>query len=744
MKGENLKLSYILSTMLLGGIFVLSGCNNDNGVYNPDRIQEEAKADFPVKNIDPNQTWETSAVCSASVSVNENSGDTYTIKVYTANPYNIDTDAALLAQTTVTDGQTVNFKFDIPAALQYVYVMKINDEGYSSAIPVAVENETVKVTFGKSSGTTRSLSGKGAIQASGINLSDPPREAPEGSIKLSTLSDQWNDVTKDGDYIVTSEITEINVGKPVNLYIEGEVTLSKLYIPTQWNDPAGTAKIYLLPNSKLTLIATRSKTINNVSGGYETIKYFDMSSGFEIGITRGAELICDNAIVFNANINLHNRGIIRASHLEFNNNSQLLNNGEVILTNLFSCENGTTKVENNGDITAGAFHLAGSSAFYNEDKGEVKISGNSNIDSNSSTWYNDGYFQTINITFNSSSPNWINKCRLYVTEKFTCNLGSSDDGFIMDAGSYVECGTFYADQAIIKMGSKSFFNVIGEAKFKHNPKGFIATGDDYALLRMGSAVQEYPKQWASIAYNGKLYIACNKHFAQGNDGAPDHPLIDIKNGAVMTKADKADIIIDNSGCNPGYKPDSDDDKDDVDKLQTYAYAFEDMAKGVGDYDFNDVVLYVTVPYNKDGKKVVDVTLKAAGASKQLAVLFNKKTIFGNVHEALGVPTGTLVNTGGAVGTAKTETIEVGNDFNLTAHGDFYISDGKRDIHIPNFTSGFQKGDVPYALRITSENWKWPKEQTSIVEAYKDFEKWAQNALAEPTWYDKYESGKVFN
>lgn len=51
--------------------------------------------------------------------------ETYTIKVYTSNPYNVNSsDVFLLAKTTVANGKTANFKFDIPAALQYVYVMK--------------------------------------------------------------------------------------------------------------------------------------------------------------------------------------------------------------------------------------------------------------------------------------------------------------------------------------------------------------------------------------------------------------------------------------------------------------------------------------------------------------------------------------------------------------------------------------------------------------------------------------------
>ena len=80
----------ILLTMLLGGIFMFSGCDESKDLYNPEHTQEKAKEAFPVKDIDPDQTWETSTVCNASVSIEEKTGETYTIKVYTANPYNTD------------------------------------------------------------------------------------------------------------------------------------------------------------------------------------------------------------------------------------------------------------------------------------------------------------------------------------------------------------------------------------------------------------------------------------------------------------------------------------------------------------------------------------------------------------------------------------------------------------------------------------------------------------------------------
>lgn len=723
----------ILPILAIGGIFTFIGCDSSNDVYNPDAIKEQAKNAFPVKDIDPNQTWETSSVCKASVSVNETAGEVYTIKVYTANPYNANSGASLLATSSVSNGQTTNIEFDIPAALQYVYVMKIDSKGYSSVIPVAFEKGTIKVVFEKGSfanaktAMTRSIQTKAATttwQPAGF-----PKEAPAGSSELP--SDQWNGITANANYIVKSNITSINIGKPVNLYIQGEVSLSKLYINTSyWNGSttvSGQPNIYILPGSKLTY------------GG-------NFDQGLNVYIGENASLVSTN-IKANSN-NIANAGTITATTMEMNGTANFINeiSGQVTLIGKFSCENGTSIAVNRGNIVAGEFALAGSSAFYNESTGTITTNGKSTINSNNCVWDNEGTFKTTDMTIESASSHWINKCRLYVTNHFRCVLGNTqntDNGLLMDAGSYVECGSLYADQVVFRMRNKAFFNVKGEAKFMHNPKGFIAEGNEYALLKMGSAVQEKADQGYSITYNGNLYIACDNHFAQGYSGS--YPYIDIKNGALQTGGENANISIPSSNCNPGYNSKPDNGGNDT--PATYAYAFEDMMKEVGDYDFNDVVLYVSVPYDKNGKKVIDVTLKAAGATKKLAVGFNnsgqKQTLFADVHEALGVAAGTLVNTGTATGTEKKITVEVASNFTLTEHGDFYITDGSIERHIPNFTDGFKPGDVPYGIRIASSNWKWPKERVVITEAYAGFAAWANDATAAASWYNEPINGKVY-
>ena len=66
----------------------------------PHHIDEEAKENFPVKDIDPSQDWNMAAVGTLSVSINQKTGEVYTVKVYTDNPLNSEGNARLLAKKT--------------------------------------------------------------------------------------------------------------------------------------------------------------------------------------------------------------------------------------------------------------------------------------------------------------------------------------------------------------------------------------------------------------------------------------------------------------------------------------------------------------------------------------------------------------------------------------------------------------------------------------------------------------------
>ncbi len=712
----------ILPILAIGGIFTFIGCDSSNDVYNPDAIKEQAKNAFPVKDIDPNQTWETSSVCKASVSVNETAGEVYTIKVYTANPYNANSGASLLATSSVSNGQTTNIEFDIPAALQYVYVMKIDSKGYSSAKAVLVENKQATVSFGGINNIASTVKTKAVSTIVNFTAPDASQFPTKEVAQQMNLQQTNGHIGTAGNYEIKSSVNAINnwAGN-ANLYITEDVTLNSLYITTN-------SKIFVLPGITLTL---------NLSG------YSLGQTGSVISVGEGAKLILNSGRLQASNATIYNAGTVKAEDLDVAGNGYVYNRGTLSITKSVTVANYNSLLVNEGTMTAVSFETQGSSSFYNSSK--VEISGKSHLSSNNQKWENQGYFKTNNMVIEASSSNLLNACQLYIDGEFKINTTSttSDNAFKMDGGAYTECGSLYLDNASIVMGGKSFFNVKGTATYNYNLGGFYATAQDFAILKIGKAVQNSAGQGNTIGYHGKLYVACNDHFENGLSGNVHY--IIWEGDAQLTGADNAEISIPSSNCNPGYNSKPDNGGNDT--PATYAYAFEDMMKEVGDYDFNDVVLYVSVPYDKNGKKVIDVTLKAAGATKKLAVGFNnsgqKQTLFADVHEALGVAAGTLVNTGTATGTEKKITVEVASNFTLTEHGDFYITDGSIERHIPNFTDGFKPGDVPYGIRIASSNWKWPKERVVITEAYAGFAAWANDATAAASWYNEPINGKVY-
>ncbi len=734
MRSKRIHFSGIIPMLALGMIFVLSACEDNKDLYNPERVQEEAKKAFPVKDIDPNQTWETSAVCNASVSVNEKDGETYTIKVYTSNPYNVNnSDVFLLAKTTVANGKTANFKFDIPAALQYVYVMKVNSEGYSSAVPAAVTEGSMNVTFGGGStetrmATTRSASSTG-INYDPIDIEDASLFPTLADIESLELTPTDGKIGQAGNYKIDKEVEEINDwGNNANMYVTEDVTLKITYI-------APGSKLYILPGVTLTL-----------NGGYSLAQ-----SGSMISIGLEATLNVENGTLQASNATIYNLGKINANAIEAAGSGYIYNGGILSIGTKVNVANQASLLVNEGTMTATSFETQGSSSFYNS--GNVTILKESFLSSNDQKWENQGYFKTGTMKIVATSSKLLTACQLYIDGLFDISTSDNPSNlFSVEGGSYVQCGSLYMDNARVSLGGKAFFNVLGTATYNYNLGGFYSTTGEFALLKINEAIQKQQGQGNTIGYHGKLYVACDHHFENGFSGSVPYIVWD---GAEITGADNADIKIPGSQCNPGYEGTADDDDDDSDDkypLLSYTYAFEDMTKeALTDYDFNDVVLYVTAPYYNNGGKAIKVTLEAAGASKELSVRFSNKesgkdeVLFENVHEVLGVPPGMLTNTGEdtAVGTPVTVEITVGEDFRLTNHGDFYIVDEKnKEVHIPNFTPGFEKGNVPYAIRVASANWKWPVERVSIEKAYKGFADWAGDVTKEPDWYKSPVSGNV--
>lgn len=206
--------------LLLATLFF--GCMKHESLYDGDKAREEAEKNFPVQNIDPNQDWVMSASRTLNVRVNEQTGRTYTIKVFNSYPFSTENDVRLLAQKDVKDGESATITFDAPLVLKCIYVMCQWGEEYIMHTS-KLENEHYSVTFGKNE--ARSVESRTTVRA--VDTSKY-LEVAYNAVRI----DKGEALLKleKGDYYINTEITTrreaLKLKSGVHLYIASGGTLS--------------------------------------------------------------------------------------------------------------------------------------------------------------------------------------------------------------------------------------------------------------------------------------------------------------------------------------------------------------------------------------------------------------------------------------------------------------------------------------------------------------------------------------
>ena len=194
--------------------------------------------------------------------------------------------------------------------------------------------------------------------------------------------------------------------------------------------------------------------------------------------------------------------------------------------------------------------------------------------------------------------------------------------------------------------------------------------------------------------------------------------------------------------------------------QIWTYAWEDNTmEGTDrcDYDMNDCVVEVK---EKDGDPTkLEISLMALGAVRDLWLGFDNKNaksykdykpVFGDkeLHEVLGVPHGTMVNTGN--GTRTVDTVMVVVD--KPAGFDFQTCSFVLGAKVKSEMQGLYENDY-YMLHVSTAGtdphgivipgkWQWPIERTRINEAYLEFNTWARDRTKAKDWYLHPAEGKT--
>ena len=166
----------------------------------------------------------------------------------------------------------------------------------------------------------------------------------------------------------------------------------------------------------------------------------------------------------------------------------------------------------------------------------------------------------------------------------------------------------------------------------------------------------------------------------------------LQQGATYCNPGKAEFILPADGdcIKEGYN--SDEEPDDVEiRYAVYSYAFEDNYPKAGDYDFNDIVLNVTLPAAGNDVKELKykIDLRAVGAVKQLGAGLRIRGIDKNNVEEVNFGAGAAQRTGslnsGIFENASYETN--GNELVIPLFGDAHYIYGYTGTQRPMLNTG---------------------------------------------------------
>lgn len=756
------------SIFLLCFIIGLSACSKHENLFDSSRVEEEAKKNFPVQNVDPNHSWTMMEVRTAKV-VLQNANENYTVKLYNTNPV-VDSNATLLSKVAANGKNEVVFSFDAPKALTNIFV---SVEGVNKRVvkKADLKEGVFAISFVGSDLFAKSSQPRvvgndpfpldqivGTPTPSELASLFPTKYPAQIEETLESGAPNLNVLVKSGRYTkvnfwVDSQNVSMYIAPDANVTFAGSFYMRgyQLYIMKGANV---TFENILIPSDGRNMISIAEGATLTIANVGQSFQGKGESNTMRV-YNRGIINLKENGLNVGGYGYLYNAGEIKAKIVEsnggaisrvYNDNTGTIettekifiggggdggywiNKGKIITPSL---KVDTKAIQNDGKLTvADNLTLDNKANFYNTNS--VEVTGKTSITQGPGVyWINEGHYTTGTMYLSANNSTSFNKCQLIVKQNFDINTAT------FNVDGYVVANSMKMTNALVEMISGSTFNVLGKTSLISQGSGIrqgfsCLRGDDYALVKLNQVVKDQNHR-DIIGFYGNIKYAINDIFSEVSMDSGTYPNIYYDNNA--SGVDYEAVIIKTPSldtCNPGWE----DDEVDIpsDKVAEYTYAFEDMTTEAGDFDYNDVVLRVSAP--KDGK--ITVTLVAAGASRNLKIGYNlgsgvSGSLFGGneVHNILGQTEGSLINTGaGSTATPKSEDITVPTNFSLTANGDIFIIDDKGiEVHVREF----QQTAVPYGLRIPS-GWKYPSERSSIVKAYPPFEEWAKDQNKNMNWY----------
>ncbi len=334
--GENTLYKRFLPLVILTVGILLQGCKDD--VFNPEKVKAAYQDRFPVKNIDPAMDWKMTQQVRVNVSVSEDTGIDYTIRIYDKNPLISRSSAKLLAEGTANNTTVFTTVMDCPSVLTSAFVCRTDAHSRNIVKYVSIQNGQLHAAFGSSPATTR------AAWTRSVSIETYSPEKSEAEIiamlsnaeKISPNTDFKNGkaykISKGSTY--KNKISKDGMGSdnPAIIIIEGS------WEPNGNNMTVGNGfELYVIDGGEIiipdnhTLTLVQSSRFIVYKGG--TIKGNDIeltnASGGSYNYNAGTMEIDDFHV--NQEGAFYNCGTVRVDEMDFDSGCKFINQGKAYI-----------------------------------------------------------------------------------------------------------------------------------------------------------------------------------------------------------------------------------------------------------------------------------------------------------------------------------------------------------------------------------------------------------------------------
>lgn len=727
----------------------VSSCTKDVTAMSQEEIDVKAKENAELQlgiSIPDGQTWNMASQVEANVTVNGDYGADYTVTIYENNPA-INNTGVVLGKTTVKSGNTANLEFTCPNALDLVFAAIKDVKGYTYVQPASIVDGKVVVEFGDATSGSRAMRAasttngyvdiptgapKATIEAQAAEILAKSVELNETNNEINTPGYYWTDngggIVKNENYVINYLISGEWNGLVKQLGSVGHI----------WGDELvnGAPSDQLVPRTvyvkgKWTIPSTEGSNWQVCGNGWN-------SNGTPSNQVDGIIVVGEKGeLVVNGTLNMANLARLI-----------VLPGGKVTGTGTINVNNGSKVGEesyNYGTISVATFNENFGNFFNYGTMTCNELQGGAGT----SCYVNHGKVLVDHVYPNGQQCANLqikNNCWWEVTNANYCKI------FQNAANAYAKMGSLNMSAGEGGEGLGSYLSVDTGSRvyvvndFSGNNTSIIGpTSGDYAYICVGG----YITQWnftnnddhvGMIINNIKIYARPNgnaewnwTHMLNENLNESWGSWVDNKKGnnhvESLTAMDGYNTAtVEASECAPAFTPQP--PTPIYETLKVYTYAFEDQTVGT-DYDMNDVVLKVSYKVKstnaETGKVEYDktklvATLVAAGATYNIKVKIGETYLFdgAEIHEALGVNAGVMVNTGNG----KAQTATPVSDEILTeglADGDGNIDFTQLPVTIEVTSTGKNYSypntdNYPHAVMIPVD-WRWPLERIIVTEAY---------------------------